>query len=95
MLRVALYSTIEARHLDAYPNRFRYPKDDRSDLLSPWWFTMRSVFSIAGSFGSGVPRRSCVALRGFSLRGFSDVRGFPFCGGKKGLRLPVAVGKRV
>ena len=43
--------------------------------------------------------RSCVALRGFSLRGFWGVRGFsllrwekgsetPSCGGKKGLRLP-------
>ena len=37
----------------------------------------------------------CVALRGFSLRGFGDVRGFDFCDGKKGLRLPLAVGKRV
>ena len=27
---------------------------------------------------------SCVALKGFSLRGFWDVRGFPFCSGKKG-----------
>ena len=27
--------------------------------------------------------RSCVALRGFSLRGFGDAWGFPFCGGKK------------
>ena len=39
-------------------------------------------------------RESCVALRGFSLRGFWDVRGFPFCGGKKGLRLPLAMGKK-
>ena len=38
---------------------------------------------------------SCVALRGFALRGFGDVRGFPFCGGKKGLRLPLAVEKGV
>ena len=36
---------------------------------------------------------SCVALRGFSLRGLGDVKGFPFCSGKKGLRLPFAVGK--
>ena len=35
------------------------------------------------------------SLRGFSLRGFGDVPGFPFCGGKKGLRLPLAMGKRV
>ena len=28
---------------------------------------------------------SCVVLRGFSLRGFWDVRGFPVCGGKKAL----------
>ena len=27
--------------------------------------------------------KSCVALRGCSLRGFWDVRGFPFCSGKK------------
>ena len=27
--------------------------------------------------------KSCVALRGFSLRGFGDVRRFPFCGGKR------------
>ena len=33
--------------------------------------------------------------KGFSLGGFWEVRGFPFCGGKKGLRLPLAVGKRV
>ena len=38
---------------------------------------------------------SCVALRGFALRGLGDVRGFPFCGGKKGLRLPLAVEKGV
>ena len=31
------------------------------------------------------PPPSCVALRGFSLRGFRDIRGLPFCGGKKGL----------
>ena len=36
-----------------------------------------------------------VALRGFSLRGFWDVRGFPFRGGKKDLRLPLAMAKRV
>ena len=30
-----------------------------------------------------------------SLLGFWDVRGFPFCGGRKGLRLPLAMGKRV
>ena len=40
------------------------------------------------------PNPSCVALREFSLRAFGDVRGFPFCGGKKGLRLPLAVGPR-
>ena len=40
-------------------------------------------------------KERCVALRGFTLRGFWDVRGFPFCGGKKGLRLPLAMGKRV
>ena len=39
------------------------------------------------------PFNSCAALRGFSLRGFWDVRGFPFCGGKNSLRLPLAVGK--
>ena len=38
---------------------------------------------------------SCVALRGFALRGLGHVRGFPFCGGKKGLRLPLAVEKGV
>ena len=32
---------------------------------------------------------------GSELRGFGDVRGFPFCGGKKGLRLPLAMGNRV
>ena len=42
-----------------------------------------------------LPKNSCVALRGFSLRGFWDVQCFPFCGGKKGLRLPLAVGKKV
>ena len=36
----------------------------------------------------------CVALRGFLLRRFWDVQGFPFCGGKKGLRLPLAMGKK-
>ena len=34
------------------------------------------------------------ALSGFSLRGFWEVRVFPFCGGKKGLRLPLAVGMK-
>ena len=48
-----------------------------------------------GPLGALCGKISCVALRGFSLRGFGNVRGFPFCGGKKGLRLPLAVGKRV
>ena len=30
---------------------------------------------------------------GFVAKGFGDVRGFPFCGGKMGLRLPLAMGK--
>ena len=33
--------------------------------------------------------------KGIFAKGFWDVRGFPFCRGKKGLRLPLAVGKRV
>ena len=36
---------------------------------------------------------SCVAPRGFSLREFWDVRGFPFCGGKKGSETPSCGGK--
>ena len=36
-----------------------------------------------------------LAIRGFLLRGFWEVRGFPFCGGKKGLRLPLARGLRL
>ena len=38
-------------------------------------------------------RVQLVALRGFSLREFWEVRGFPFCGGKKGLKLPLVVGE--
>ena len=37
---------------------------------------------------------SRVALRGFSLRGFGDVRGFPFCGGKKGSETPSCGGEK-
>ena len=44
--------------------------------LGPSHFPNKKKFC---SFGVLV---SCVALRGFSLRGFWDVRGFPFCGGK-------------
>ena len=43
--------------------------------------------------GFSCPVYSGVTLRGFSLRGFGDVRGFPFCVGKKGLKLPLAMGK--
>ena len=32
---------------------------------------------------------SFVALRGFSLRGFCKVQGFPFCGGKAPQNSPV------
>ena len=60
---------------------------ESSDLGTPLILVLFSVLLISPN--------SCVALRGLSLRGFGDVRGFPSCGGKKGLRLPLAIGKRV
>ena len=33
--------------------------------------------------------------KGIFGKGIGEVRGFPFCGGKKGLRLPIAVEKGV
>ena len=38
--------------------------------------------------------RRCVALRGFSLRGFWDVRDFLFCGGKKRSETPSCDGEK-
>ena len=50
--------------------------------------------SSASTFHFGRAGRFWQTFMRVALRGFWDVRGFPFCGGRKVLKLPLAVGKR-